>query len=388
MSLEMSVSGSHGTLGPGPPGWRSRLQAWRARQVARPAFRRFVQRLPLSRAFSRAREEELFSIVTGFVRSQILFAALQSGLIDAVAGGPVTVRDLARATGFSEDRLQRLLQAAQSIRLVRLGTDGYVTLADHGAVVQSDEGIRAMIRHHALLYRDLSDPVALFGGTQTDTELRRLWSYAGAGRESSVQPGAAAVYSELMTASQSMLADEILQAYDFGRHTRLLDVGGGEGVFVAAVAERHPVLKLSLFELPPVADRARARFSSRPLGQCPRCYGGSFLDDPLPRGHDCVTLVRVLFDHEDAVVLRLLRNVRAAMDPGQTLVIAEPMAGNQSEGQRLSTGYFGVYVMAMGSGRCRTPEEIVGLARAAGFSGFEIRPCRSPLMATLVVARP
>jgi demethylspheroidene O-methyltransferase len=109
-------------------------------------------------------------------------------------------------------------------------------------------------------------------------------------------------------------------------------------------------------------------------GQCPRCYGGSFLDDPLPRGHDCVTLVRVLFDHEDAVVLRLLRNVRAAMEPGQTLVIAEPMAGNRSRGQRYATAYFGVYVMAMGSGRCRTPEEIGALARQAGFSRFDIQP--------------
>jgi len=98
--------------------------------------------------------------------------------------------------------------------------------------------------------------------------------------------------------------------------------------------------------------------------------------------------VRVLFDHEDAVVLRLLRNVRAAMEPGQTLVIAEPMAGDHSRGQRLSTAYFGIYVLAMGSGRCRSPAEIIALAQAAGFSGFDIRPCRSPLMATLVVARP
>jgi demethylspheroidene O-methyltransferase len=383
MPVEVSVSGSRDGFAP-RPGWRSRLQAWRARQVARPAFRRFVQRMPLSSSFSRGREEELFSIVTGFVRSQILFAALQSGLIDAVAGGPVTIKYLASTTGLGEDRLKRLLQAAQSIRLVRLGSDGFVTLADHGAVVQSDAGIRAMIRHHALLYRDLADPVGLFDGAHTDTELRRLWSYAGAGRESSVKPGDAAAYSALMAASQSMLAGEILEAYDFGRHKRLIDVGGGEGVFVAALAERHPGLKLSLFDLPPVADRARIRFASQPLSQCPHCHGGSFLDDPLPRGHDCVTLVRVLFDHEDTVVLRLLRNIRAAMEPGQTLVIAEPMAGEGSQAQRLSTAYFGVYVLAMGSGRCRTPEEIIGLARTAGFSGFDIRPCRSPLMATMV----
>ncbi|OCW58498.1 methyltransferase [Hoeflea olei] len=372
---------------PGPD-WRSRLQAWRARQVARPEFRRFVQRLPFSRSYSKAQEADLFSLVTGFVQSQILFATVETGLLQALEPGPVAVADLVRPTGLSEDRLRRLLQAAQAIRLVIVGRDDFVTLADQGAVVQSDRGIRAMIRHHALMYRDLSDPVTLFKGANPETELHRLWAYAGSGRETSVDPGAAATYSTLMSHSQSMLSDEILDAYDFGRHRHLLDVGGGEGAFISAVAARHPSLAVSLFDLPPVAERARQRFAEGPLTRCPRCHGGSFLDDPLPRGNDCVTLVRVLFDHEDSVVLRLLRNVRAAMEPGQVLVVAEPMAGADSRGQRLSTAYFGVYVLAMGSGRCRTPSEIVSLARAAGFSSFEIRPCRSALMATLVIARP
>jgi demethylspheroidene O-methyltransferase len=122
-------------------------------------------------------------------------------------------------------------------------------------------GLRAMINHHALLYRDLADPVGLFDGAYTDTEMRRLWSYAGAGRETSVEPGDAAAYSALMAASQSMLSDEILDAYDFGKHTSLIDVGGGEGASWQRVAERHPGLKLSLFDLPPVADRARIRFA-------------------------------------------------------------------------------------------------------------------------------
>lgn len=370
------------------PGWRSRLKAWRSGLVARPGFRRLAQRLPFTSTYSRARENDLFALVTGFVQSQILFTSLKSGLLDGLADGPVTMAELASRTGFPQDRLARLVQAAQSVGLVTAGTDGFVTLDDHGAIVCSDEGLRAMINHHALLYRDLNDPVALFDGSHTDTEMRRLWSYAGSGREAAVKPGDAAAYSALMAASQSMLSDEILDAYDFGKHTSLIDIGGGEGAFLAAVAKRYPGLRMSLFDLPPVAERARDRFADHPLGQCPRCYGGSFLDDALPRGHDCVALVRVLFDHEDAVVLRLLRNVRAAMEPGQMLVIAEPMAGNHSRGQRYATAYFGVYVMAMGPGRCRTPEEIGALARKAGFSRFDVKACRSPLMATIVVAFP
>lgn len=371
-----------------PPGWRTRLKAWRAALVARPGFRRLAQRLPLSGRYSRARETELFGIVTGFVQSQILFASLQSGLLDALTAGPVRESEISKTIGLQEERLRRLLQGAQSIGLITLGSDGYVTLDDHGTVVASDGGLRAMIHHHALLYRDLSDPLALFDGSRSDTEMRRLWSYAGSGRESTVRPGDAAAYSALMAASQSMLSDEILDAYDFGRHASLIDIGGGEGAFLTVVAGRYPGLRLSLFDLPPVAARAREKFSTHLLGGCPRCHGGSFLDDALPRGHDCVTLIRVLFDHEDTTVLRLLQNVRSAMEPGQTLVIAEPMAGDRSRGQRYATAYFSTYVLAMGSGRCRTPAEIGALIRQAGFGRFEIKPCRSPLMATIIVAFP
>jgi demethylspheroidene O-methyltransferase len=65
---------------------------------------------------------------------------IASGLIDAVADGPVTIKYLASTHRPFRGPPGRLLQAAQSIRLVRLGSDGFVTLADHGAVVQRDAG--------------------------------------------------------------------------------------------------------------------------------------------------------------------------------------------------------------------------------------------------------
>ncbi len=37
-----------------------------------------------------------------------------------------------------------------------------------------------------------------------------------------------------MAASQPLVADEILDAYPFARHRCLLDVGGGDGSFLAS----------------------------------------------------------------------------------------------------------------------------------------------------------
>ena len=53
-----------------------------------------------------------------------------------------------------------------------------------------------------------------------------------------------------MSRTQPLVAEDILDAYPFARHRCLLDVGGGEGAFLAAAAKRAPHLALRLFDLP------------------------------------------------------------------------------------------------------------------------------------------
>jgi demethylspheroidene O-methyltransferase len=366
------------------PDLLSRWRAWRARVVGNARFRDSVNRVPLLNRLAGGKAERLFSITSGFVQSQVLLACLETGLLDAARNGPVHLDALPAITRLPPKGLKTLLQAASALGIVHEGTDGYVTLGDFGAVVSGDPGITAMIRHHAKFYRDLADPVALLRGEIHETEMRRLWSYAGTGR-AEVGQDAAATYSTLMTASQRMLVNEVIDAYDFSRHEVLLDVGGGEGVFLGAVGERCPNLKLRLFDLPPVAERARQKLERTALSGRASFVGGDFFKDPLPDGSDCIALIRIVFDHDDAAVVRLLSNLRKVMRPANQLVIAEPMAGAGS-GRRLATAYFAMYLAAMGSGRCRTPEEIGSLALTAGFARYRSHTCRTPMLATLVVA--
>ena len=51
-------------------------------------------------------------------------------------------------------------------------------------------------------------------------------------------------------------------------------------------------------------QRAQSVFRARGLGDRAEAFGGSFLTDPLPRGADIVSLVRVLHDHDDAAVMQ------------------------------------------------------------------------------------
>jgi demethylspheroidene O-methyltransferase len=240
-----------------------------------------------------------------------------------------------------------------------------------------------MIEHHAVLYRDLVDPVALLRSPRGSTELARYWPYATADTPSTAGSEQVRAYTALMAASQGLVADEILDSYDFTRHRRILDIGGGDGTFLRHVRQRAPQAQLVLFDLPAVAAEARRRFGG---ASGVECIGGDFAHDALPAGADLITLVRILHDHDDELARSLLHRAATALAPGGCLVVAEPLAGTPGA-VRMGNAYFGLYLWAMGSGRARTAAEISAWMREVGLVDIEERPTRIPLQTRLIVAR-
>jgi len=354
----------------------------RNRVLSDPKFQRWAAHFPPTRLVARHRANALFDLCAGFVYSQVLQAVVRLNVLEALAE-PKTVATLAPQLALSFEATQRLLDAACSLRLVqRVGPSAY-GVGIHGASLLGNPGVARMVRHHALLYQDLSDPVALLRG-EGSSELRRFWSYSRAASQPTTDTEVAP-YSELMADTLSMLAEDILDAYPLDGHGLLLDVGGGEGVFVEAAGTRSPGLALALFDLPPVAARARARLGRRGLLPRVTVTGGDVFRDPLPTGADIVSLVRVIHDHDDAEALEILRSVRATLPRGGVLLLAEPMAGTR-QAEPMGDAYFGLYLLAMGQGRPRTEERLRALLLDAGFGRVRSRRTRRPMFVRVLTA--
>jgi hypothetical protein len=58
---------AHGDQG---PSWSDRFSAWRESLTARPAFRAWAARFPLTRPLARRRARELFDLYSGFRRKR------------------------------------------------------------------------------------------------------------------------------------------------------------------------------------------------------------------------------------------------------------------------------------------------------------------------------
>jgi len=363
-----------------------RLAGLRNRLVASPRFQRFAASFPLTKPIARRQSQALFDLCAGFVYAQVLQACVQLDLFRILEQAPRTAAELAPRLALSEPATERLLRAAAALKLVERRAGGRYGLAMLGAALLGNPGVSAMIAHHGLLYEDLADPVALLRGETGETALSRYWSYATAEQPAAAPAAEVAAYSTLMAQSQHLVADDILAAYDFSAHRGILDIGGGDGAFLIRVARQAAGPALTLFDLPAVAARAQSRFEAERLGSRAHAIGGDMHRDSLPAGADLVTLVRVLHDHDDAAVRALLARIRAMMQPGGTLLIAEPMAGSP-ETQRMAEAYFAFYLLAMGSGRARSPLELTQFLFEAGFTDVRILKTRRPLLTGGLTAR-
>ncbi len=364
-----------------------RFARWRDQMLLSQRFHEAAFRLPGIRSLARRETRALFDICAGFVYTQVLLACVRLGVFAMLRDGPLAITEIAARTALPVESIERLAAAAVSLRLLSRRPGGRIGLGTLGAAVAKDSSIAAMVEHHATLYVDLYDPVALLGPNKPRTGMSAYWPYTTADRPAALSDGEVATYTELMATSQRMIAAEVVGAYNFENHRHLLDIGGGDGTFIATVAKAAPGLSMTLFDLPAVAAIAQSRFDADRLGHRTSAIGGDFYRDSLPTGADVVTLVRVLFDHDDTSAVSILKAARSAMEHDATLVIAEPMSGGRYTGPVMDA-YFSFYLLAMGKGRARSANDFKRLLSEAGFYKCRVVEPRNPLLVSLIVALP
>lgn len=366
------------------PGLQMFTPGFFTRLIARPGFQRLVDRMPIGRSIARRDGDKIFDILQGFVKSQVLLALVELDILARLLERPASADQLALSAGVQPERLRRLLSAGAGIGLLRQRRDGRYALSRQGAAILGVPGLVEMIRHNAVFYKDMADPVALLRGEE-ETHLAGFWPYVF-GASGDVPGDVAERYSTLMAESQSLVAQDTLGMVNLSDVDTLLDVGGGSGAFLKAVLQKYPKMTAQLLDLPGVIPSAERNFAQAGLGGRVRLMPGSFRDGPLPKGADAISLVRVLYDHADGTVTDLLAKVFEALPPGGRLIVTEPMSG----GDRPDVAgdvYFNFYTMAMGTGCVRSAVRIAEMCEGVGFGDVKIPRAPRPYVTSALTCR-
>ena len=95
------------------------------------------------------------------------------------------------------------------------------------------------------------------------------------------RPEAARLFDEAMQSLTQGVNGPLTTNYPFEKFGWIVDVGGGNGSLLLPVVEHHPAMRLTIFDLPHVADAVRGRIAAAGLSdRCEAVGGDAFVAVP------------------------------------------------------------------------------------------------------------
>lgn len=304
----------------------------------------------------------LLGILSGTWLAQAGYAMAKLGVPDLMADGPREASDLAAECGANADALRRMLRALASVGLFEQLDESRFGLTAATQLLRS--GVQRSARLGAIMYgeevfRSFADVLyTVETGAPSFDKVYGLpfYEYLAA------NPEANARFNEAMGGLREVPA--VLDRCDLSGVRTLVDVGGGNGNLLADFLSRDSGLRGVLLERPEVLDQARARLSEAGVLDRSDLVGGTFFDS-VPSGGDAYVLSRCLHNWNDERATDILRAVRAAMEPGQRLIVLEKLI---PEGPGFSPSkLIDLLMLVMVDGRDRTEAEYRALLDGAGF---------------------
>ncbi len=354
--------------------------------VASSKFQKWAGNTPIIRGFARRDGEKIYDIMAGFVYSQTLLALVELDVLKYLKDGILSGEELSNKTQISRKNIVILCQSATAIGVLERLDEEQYCLSRLGASLIGVPGLTDMVRHHRLFYEDLVDPVGLLRN-KVETHMSKYWPYVfNSEHQSRLSPEVARIYSGLMRSSQKLVAEETLRLISFSSTKRLLDIGGGTGAFIEEVSQVTKGISFCLFDLPQVVEQAKSSFFFHNSDNQIEYFPGNFVDDDLPMYCDTITLIRVLYDHDDNVVRALLKKIYQVLPKNGKVIISEPMSGGSTP-IKSGDSYFGFYTMAMSTGRPRSLELHEAFLREVGFNDIKKHKGRQKFITQVISAR-
>jgi hypothetical protein len=316
--------------------------------------------------------DTLRRLVGGFHVTQAIHVAAVLGIADLLAAGPQTSDDLARASGADAPSLYRLLRALASLGIFREEEGRRFATTPLGDLLRRDApgtiyGWAAFIGRPPIwqAWGDLLHSVRTGENAFQHVHGADVWAYRAGDQADSE------AFDRAMTDLTRGVNQSLLDAYDFGRFSTLVDVGGGRGALLTALLEANPDLHGVLFDQQHVVDAAELDHAV--AGRC-ELVGGSFFER-VPDGGDAYLLKAIVHDWEDAEALRILESCRRAARPGAAVLVVERELGPANEDP--AAKFSDLNMLVAPGGRERSTDEYASLFAAAGFRFVGATPTAS-----------
>ncbi|MFE9664163.1 methyltransferase [Streptomyces sp. NPDC005955] len=306
-------------------------------------------------------------------------AAVTLGLPEVLGDAPATVEELATAVGADPAALQRLLRALTSYEVFAQDGEGAFVHTEKSLALREDSP--HSLKHLVLwctepwlwsLWGRLDESVRTGNEVFTQEHGRKFYEHLH-----TRWPESAKTFDRAMTQQTGLSAAVLADLLPLSGVDTIADVGGGQGLVLATVLERHPGLQGFLLDLPDVVANADARMHpGGALAHRVQLVPGDCLQE-VPVQADLYLFKNILGVDEERSVL-ILRNAVEAARPGARMVIVDNFVDADGPGQQLASAMDLRMLLVIG-GRKHTRAGLLTIAERAGLIVHGVRPVDSSL---------
>jgi predicted O-methyltransferase YrrM len=311
----------------------------------------------------------------------VLGAALDVGLFDQLAEGPLEAEGLATRAGISVEGARRLLTALVALGLVEQVEGPRFRNGPLAAAALTSGGEDSLVpfllhqrRHVDSLFAHLGD------GVRTGRPQFEHWPFVDPARRAGDpyselvrHPDEYALLMRAMDSASRGVGRLIAEQVDFSEVRRLVDLGGGGGQVAIELAQAVPHLSIELVDTPPARAHAVGRIERAGLSERIRCTTADLREDLSGSlaPADAVLLSGVIGDFVAEERARVLTRAARLLRPGGVLLVSETLFHPERRGPLLPA-LLSLFMLLSTGGDNFTPDEMEGMLRAAGLTDVRL----------------
>ena len=260
------------------------------------------------------RPQELAAAVAGFRQSRIILTAVELGLFTRLREGPRASADVAAALGTHRRATDRLMNALVAIGLLRKEGDMFSN---------TETAARHLVRDREEYMGNIEHSLHLWEYWSRLTEAVRSGTVAERTRLAERDEEWGEAFMAAMHYRALGQAPGDVNLIDFHDATRVLDVGGGTGVYAMAMLKVKRDLRATVFDLPAIIPITRRYVEA--AGFAPRIdtVAGDYHIDAFPEGYDIVFLSAIVHSNSFEENLALIAKCADALNPGGCVIVQD-----------------------------------------------------------------
>lgn len=182
-------------------------------------------------------------------------------------------------------------------------------------------------------------------------------------------------------------AELLAQEVPLDGHKRLLDVGGGPGIFSIILCQHNRGMTADVFDLPQTLRVTRDIIKQYAAQDTVNTREGSYLEDDFGSGYDVVLLSSMINQEGPEVVRSIMQKSFDALEPGGLLLLQEQLLNNEKTGPLLAVLIGLNQLVHTPAGKAYSGEELAKMAQEIGYIVEGVAPLPEPSPFTLLKAR-